>query len=74
MFVCRCGSLRVNMMNLGQLLFTGSAFELGQVEMGGDGVLRAPSRVPYFSQVWLTYLMPWFFTRNISSLMNGFVS
>jgi len=60
------------MMNLGQLLFTESASELGQVPMSCDQIL---SLVPYFSQVWLTYyLMLWVFNRNISSLMNGFVS
>ena len=34
--LCRCGSQRVNMMNLVQLLFTGSASELGRVEKDGD--------------------------------------
>ncbi|XP_027339635.1 actin-104-like isoform X1 [Abrus precatorius] len=71
--LCRCGSLRVNMTNQGQLLFTESASKLGQVELDGDIVLHAPSLVPYFSQVWLTYLMLWVFNREISSLMNGFV-
>lgn len=54
--ICRCGSLRANMMNLGQLSFIGSASKLGQ-ELDGDQVLHAPSPVPYFSQVWLTYLI-----------------
>jgi len=44
------------MMNLGQLSFIGSASKLGQ-ELDGDQVLHAPSPVPYFSQVWLTYLI-----------------
>ena len=61
------------MMNLGLLSSTGSASDLGQVEKDDDPVLNAPSLVPYFSQVWLTYLMLGVFNRAISSLMGEWV-
>lgn len=63
------------MMNLDLLSFIGSAsnrVKLRRIK-DDDQVLNAPCLVPYWSQVWLTYLILEIFNRAVSSLMDELV-